>query len=86
MILHQSYSFVYKDSFWFQKYQVYSLRHLFFIIGFFSKFNQVPVQQPENYLMNPCVQIFDSIQQKKLMKNQQVAKVSFKHFLAQPVA
>ena len=86
MTLHRNYSFEYKDSFWFKKYRVYLLKHLFLLIDFFSKFNQFPILLPENFLMNLCDQIFSFIQQKKVMKNQQVTEVSFRHFLARLVA
>jgi hypothetical protein len=36
--------------------------------------------------MNPCVQISDSKQQKRQTKNQQEAKVFFKHFLVRLAA
>jgi len=78
--------FKYKDSSWYQKYQAYLPMHLLLIIDLFSKFIQALIQQAKNYLMNLCVQISNSMQQKMLMKNQQEVEVFFRHFLGQLVA
>jgi hypothetical protein len=61
------------------------LTRLLLIIELFSKLNQVLIQQTKHYLINPFAQTSDFMQQKRLMKNQQEAKVFFWHFL-EPLA